>query len=188
MSFILSAVIVLGCIALVAAVILYVCSKKFAVKEDPRIAQVTEVLPGANCGGCGFPGCSGMADAVVKDADAGSLEGLNCPVGGGAPWGKDPTKSDVTLNLYARYLSLRKVLENPEYGTVRTKIACCIGKREILVSQEGEGLPLCQTSMEAPVSKIVETLGLDGKTSKDTFFEMCRDGLFSKVDQLAERF
>ena len=88
MSFILSAVIVLGCIALVAAVILYVCSKRFAVKEDPRIAQVTEVLPGANCSGCGFPGCSGMADALVKGADAGSLEGLNCPVGGADVMGK----------------------------------------------------------------------------------------------------
>ena len=88
MSFILSAVIVLGCIALVAAVILYVCSKRFAVKEDPRIAQVTEVLSGANCGGCGFPGCSGMADALVKGADAGSLEGLNCPVGGADVMGK----------------------------------------------------------------------------------------------------
>ena len=88
MSFILSAVIVLGCIALVAAVILYVCSKRFAVKEDPRIAQVTEVLPGANCGGCGFPGCSGMADALLKGADAGSLEGLNCPVGGADVMGK----------------------------------------------------------------------------------------------------
>ena len=38
MDFILSAVIVLGGIALVAAVILYVCSKKFAVYEDPRLA------------------------------------------------------------------------------------------------------------------------------------------------------
>ena len=82
MSFILTAVIVLGAIALIAAVILYVCSKKFAVKEDPRIAQVSALLPGANCGGCGFPGCSGMADALVKGADAGSLEGLMCPVGG----------------------------------------------------------------------------------------------------------
>ncbi|MBR5654349.1 MAG: Fe-S cluster domain-containing protein [Prevotella sp.] len=82
MDFILSAVLVLGAIAFVAAVILYVCSKKFAVKEDPRLAVVNEALPGANCGGCGFPGCSGMADALVKAADKGSLEGLNCPVGG----------------------------------------------------------------------------------------------------------
>ena len=85
---ILSAVLVLGGIGLVAAVILFVCSKKFAVYEDPRIAQVAELLPGANCGGCGFPGCSGMADALVKGADAGSLDGLMCPVGGSDCMGK----------------------------------------------------------------------------------------------------
>lgn len=82
MNFILIAVIVLGAIALVSAVVLYITSKRFAVYEDPRLETVTEVLPGANCGGCGFPGCGGMADALVKGADAGSIEGLFCPVGG----------------------------------------------------------------------------------------------------------
>ena len=72
MNVILIAVISLGVIALVSAAILYVASKKFAVYEDPRIAQVAEVLPQANCGGCGYPGCSGFADACVK---AGSLDG-----------------------------------------------------------------------------------------------------------------
>lgn len=84
MNFILIAAIVLGGIALLAASVLYVCSRKFAVREDPRIARVSAVLPQANCGGCGFPGCSGMADALVRAADGGSLEGLNCPVGGAA--------------------------------------------------------------------------------------------------------
>ena len=79
MNVILIAVISLGVIALVSAAILYVASKKFAVYEDPRIAQVAEVLPQANCGGCGYPGCSGFADACVK---AGSLDGKLCPVGG----------------------------------------------------------------------------------------------------------
>ena len=50
MNLILIAVISLGAIALVLAAILYVASKKFAVYEDPRIAQVSEVLPQANCG------------------------------------------------------------------------------------------------------------------------------------------
>lgn len=81
MNLILIAVVSLGIIALVAAVILYAASKKFAVYEDPRIAKVAEVLPQANCGGCGFPGCSGLASAIVK---AGSLEGKLCPVGGQA--------------------------------------------------------------------------------------------------------
>ena len=88
MNFILIAVAVLGGIGLIAAIVLYVCSKKFAVYEDPRIAQVTEVLPGANCGGCGFAGCGGLADALVKGADAGSLDGLKCPVGGQEVMGK----------------------------------------------------------------------------------------------------
>ena len=73
---------------MIAAIVLFAASKKFAVYEDPRIAQVGELLPGANCGGCGFPGCSGMADALVKGADAGSLDGLMCPVGGAETMGK----------------------------------------------------------------------------------------------------
>ena len=66
MNFILIAVIVLGGIALVSAVVLYVCSKKFAVHEDPRLAQVSALLPGANCGGCGYAGCSAMAKAIRR--------------------------------------------------------------------------------------------------------------------------
>ena len=88
MDFILIAVLVLGAIGLIAALVLFVCSKKFAVYEDPRIAQVTESLPGANCGGCGFAGCGGLADALVKGADAGSIDGLMCPVGGQEVMGK----------------------------------------------------------------------------------------------------
>ena len=64
MDLILVAVISLGAIGLIAAVILYAASKKFAVYEDPRIAKVSEVLPQANCGGCGYPGCSGFAGAA----------------------------------------------------------------------------------------------------------------------------
>ena len=88
MNFILIAVAVLGAIGLIAALVLFVCSKKFAVKEDPRIGQVAELLPGANCGGCGYPGCGGFADALVKAADGGSLEGMLCPVGGADVMGK----------------------------------------------------------------------------------------------------
>lgn len=74
---ILSAVIVLGVTGLVTAVFLFVISKRFAVKSDPRIARIQELLPGANCGGCGFPGCSAFAEACVRQ---GSLSGMNCSV------------------------------------------------------------------------------------------------------------
>jgi electron transport complex protein RnfB len=45
---------------------LAIASKKFAVEQDPRLADILSVLPGANCGACGKPGCSGYADAVIK--------------------------------------------------------------------------------------------------------------------------
>ncbi len=45
--------------------ILAIASKKFHVDVDPRVEQVTEALPGVNCGACGYPGCSGYAEAVV---------------------------------------------------------------------------------------------------------------------------
>ena len=76
---IIIAIITLGIIGAAGAALLYVTSKKFEVVEDPRIAQVQSVLPGANCGGCGYPGCSGFASACVK---ATSLDGMLCPVGG----------------------------------------------------------------------------------------------------------
>lgn len=76
---ILTSIILLTVIALVSALLLYFLLQKFKVEEDPRIDQVQEVLPGANCGGCGSAGCRNFAERCVK---AGSLEGLNCPVGG----------------------------------------------------------------------------------------------------------
>ena len=77
---------VLGTVALLAAILLYVVSQYFKVEEDPRIDLVAAVLPGANCGGCGFAGCRNFAEACVK---AGGIEGLACPVGG------EPTMEQV---------------------------------------------------------------------------------------------
>lgn len=83
MSLILSSMLTLGTTAAIASLVLFVISKKFAVEEDPRIGQIAAILPQANCGGCGFPGCPGFAAALVKAAtEKGSIDGLSCPVGG----------------------------------------------------------------------------------------------------------
>ncbi len=77
------AVISLSAIGLAAAVILFFIAKKFKVVEDPKIDIVEEVLPSANCGGCGFPGCRNFAEALVNKSNKDkNIEGLNCPVGG----------------------------------------------------------------------------------------------------------
>lgn len=77
MSFILTAVLVLGLTGLVLGLVLYAVSRKFKVEEDPRVGQIAELLPGANCGGCGFPGCAAFAEACVKSE---SMDGLKCSV------------------------------------------------------------------------------------------------------------
>ena len=90
MNLILISMGVLGVIAFLAACLLYVVSLYFKVEEDPRIDLVTAVLPGANCGGCGFAGCRNFAEACVK---ANGIDGLACPVGG------EPTMEQVKLIL-----------------------------------------------------------------------------------------
>lgn len=69
----------LGTLGAGSAAILFLVGQRFKVEEDPRVEEVQEALPAANCGGCGFPGCTAFAVACVK---AETLEGLNCPVGG----------------------------------------------------------------------------------------------------------
>lgn len=90
MNLIVISLITLGVIGCLAALILYLAAQKFKVFEDPRIDQVEAALPGANCGGCGFPGCRGFAEACVK---ADTLDALSCPVGGA------PTMSSVATIL-----------------------------------------------------------------------------------------
>ena len=57
---------------------LAVASKRFAVEQDPRVKDILEALPGANCGACGFPGCQGYAQAIVD----GKAECNLCAPGG----------------------------------------------------------------------------------------------------------
>ena len=84
-STIIITVVSLSLLALFSAVILYFIAQKFKVFEDPRIDEVQEVLPAANCGGCGFAGCRNFAEELVK---AETFEGLNCPVGGAEVMGQ----------------------------------------------------------------------------------------------------
>ena len=74
------AIVVLGVLGAVFGLILAVASKVFEVKKDPREEAILGCLAGANCGGCGFPGCAGLAAAIVAG---------EAPVNGCAPAGAD---------------------------------------------------------------------------------------------------
>ena len=80
MTVLLFTIVTLSVLGILSAVILYFVAQKFKVEEDPRIDDVEKMLPGANCGGCGFAGCRAMAEAMVREDD---ISSLYCPVGGG---------------------------------------------------------------------------------------------------------
>ena len=63
---ILIPVLIFGAIGLVMATVLAFASKIFAIETDPKEEQILELLPGANCGGCGYAGCSALAAAIAK--------------------------------------------------------------------------------------------------------------------------
>src|SRR5512147_366798 len=63
------ALIVLAALGVVFGIALAIVASKFMVKVDPKVEQVRETLPGANCGACGFAGCMGYAEAVVGNPD-----------------------------------------------------------------------------------------------------------------------
>ncbi|WP_353096654.1 RnfABCDGE type electron transport complex subunit B [Tissierella praeacuta] len=75
---ILNPVLVLGGLGLAFGILLSIASNVFAVKVDPKVEQVRSVLPGANCGACGFPGCDGLANAIAD----GKAPVNACNVGG----------------------------------------------------------------------------------------------------------
>ena len=110
MEILIYTILTLCVLGVLAAVILYVVAQKFRVEEDPRIDEVEKMLPGANCGGCGFAGCRAMADALVKRED---ISELYCPVGGAD-----------TMKRCADYLGKSAPQKEAQTATVRCGGSC----------------------------------------------------------------
>jgi len=105
-----------------AAVILYFVAQKFKVYEDPRINEVEENLPAANCGGCGYAGCRAFAEACVKASDLGDLY---CPVGGNETMNK--VAEICTGCLYPLQRHLRAPAQNQYFRRRHYVCHCIIG-------------------------------------------------------------
>ena len=80
MTGLLLAAAIIGAIGIVIGVLLGIASEQFKVEVDEKEILVRAELPGNNCGGCGFPGCDGLAAAIA----AGTASVGACPVGGPA--------------------------------------------------------------------------------------------------------
>lgn len=107
---ILNSIILLGALGVVAALVLYVVSKKFHVYEDPLIAEVEELLPAANCAGCGFPGCRAFAEKLVSTED---ISELFCPVGG-----------NEVMKLVSETLGKAVAEKDPTVAVIRCQGSC----------------------------------------------------------------
>ena len=110
MNELLLTVLTLSVLGIVLAIILYFVAQRFKVEEDPRIDDVEKMLPGANCGGCGFAGCRSMSEALVKRDD---INALYCPVAGAA-----------TMHEIASYLGKTTAEKSPQVATMRCGGSC----------------------------------------------------------------
>ncbi|EFK07867.1 putative Fe-S cluster, partial [delta proteobacterium NaphS2] len=121
------ALLVMCGLGAVLGIVLSLASKIFYVYEDPRIAQVEDCLAGANCGGCGFAGCSAAAVAVVE----GKAPANVCIVGG-----EESTQGVAAVMGMAGALAEPSTCANPCTGGDRSKLRYLY-----------EGIPSCRAQM-----------------------------------------
>lgn len=121
---ILLAVAILGGVGLVFAMLIAIANSKLKVWEDPRIDVVTGMLPGANCGACGLPGCRAFAEKLV----AGDTQPAGCNVANGE------TRSTI-----ASYLGV----DAGEAVKVVARMLCAGGTHVTRQQAEYRGLPTC---------------------------------------------
>ncbi len=114
-STILLPVLSLGSLGLIFGLGLGYASRKFKVEEDPKLPLIREALPGANCGGCGFPGCDGLANAILK----GEAKANACPVGGAECTIKISEILGIKAEIKEREVSFIKCGGNCNYSNFR---------------------------------------------------------------------
>ncbi|GAB1353295.1 MAG TPA: 4Fe-4S binding protein [Candidatus Rifleibacterium sp.] len=130
---IISAVLVLGVLGFIFGAILSYASVKFEVKIDPQIEKTLELLPGANCGGCGFPGCAAMAEAIVTK---------------GVPVSTCPVISSLNRIKIEELVGLRKPGEEVKKPVVKAALIKCNGLDTAEYKKfEYMGVPNCQAAV-----------------------------------------
>jgi Na+-translocating ferredoxin:NAD+ oxidoreductase subunit B len=123
------AIIILGALGLIYGLGLAFASKKFHVEIDPKIEAIIEVLPSANCGACGYPGCAGYAEAIVMQD-----EELNkCAPGG----------SDVVQQI-AKIMGKSATAADRRIAVIKCQSG---GNNNTLIRYEYQGVPTCKAAV-----------------------------------------
>lgn len=155
---------IMGGLGVVFGVLLAFASQKFAVKVDERQAKIREALPGANCGGCGFPGCDGFAEAVV----AGKAKPSGCAAGGA------PVAEKI-----AAILGVEASLEEPKVAFLK-----CKGSPEVTAKNcVYDGVHDCREAVVVPGKG--PTACAFGCLGFGTCVSVCQFGAISVKDGLA---
>jgi electron transport complex protein RnfB len=124
---ILIALAALGGLTLLLAVMLIVANKKLYVYEDPRIDVVEDMLPHANCGACGYPGCRPFAEALVD---------------GNALPGKCTVSTEAGRVRIAEYLGVALGAEEKQVA----RLACAGGTNVAINRAQYEGIDSCRAA------------------------------------------
>ena len=125
---ILLPIFILCGIGLLAAILLVVASALFSVKTDETVAELTEALPGINCGACGYSGCSGYAQALAKGGKDGTVKTNLCAPGG------DPVAKKVSRILGTETFDVEE----------QVAVVCCNGNCDVTGKKfDYHGTPSC---------------------------------------------
>jgi len=129
---VLGAIISLSALGLAFGGLLGYAAKVFAVATDTRAEAIKEILPGANCGACGFPGCNALAEAIAK----GEADVCACPVGG--QW-----VAQKVADIMGTSVDMETAAE---IAPLKAKLICRGGKEECGQLAEYDGLPDCRAA------------------------------------------
>ncbi len=122
------AIISLAALGLLFGGLLGVAARYFLVEQDPRVARIEDLLPGANCAACGYPNCGSLAQALVQ----GEADVCACPVGGTAVAGE-----------IAAVLGMEPVEQKSSGVKTVARVLCGAGRAEVQQVAAYEGLPDC---------------------------------------------
>ena len=116
MEAIMMPVAVLGITGVLMGLFLAYASKKFEVEVDPKVEAILAILPGANCGACGFPGCAGYASGVALEGAKMTL----CAPGGPKVIEKIGEIMGVAVEIPVKKKPVKKPVEKKETPKAQT--------------------------------------------------------------------